>query len=172
MNNLRASGREPASLAPRMSIVYRAIDELKPDPAKPRRHSPKQVRQIADSIEVFGFNVPVLVDRDGKVIAGHGRILPAQLGMDRGADDLPRPSDRGTGPRLYDRRQPADRESPWDDRLLAEQLKELSVLDLDFSLEATGFEMGEIDLRIDGLDDAPNATRTLPMPCRTASGRR
>jgi DNA modification methylase len=41
--------------------------------------------------------------------------------------------------------------SVWDDRLLAEQLKELSVLDLDFSLETTGFEMGEIDLLIEGL---------------------
>jgi len=41
--------------------------------------------------------------------------------------------------------------SVWDDRMLAEQLKELSVLDLDFSLEATGFEMGEIDMRIEGL---------------------
>ena len=41
--------------------------------------------------------------------------------------------------------------SVWDERLLAEQLNELSLLDLDFSLEATGFEMGEIDLRIEGL---------------------
>jgi ParB-like chromosome segregation protein Spo0J len=44
--------------------------------------------------------------------------------------------------------------SVWDDRLLAEQLKELSELDLDFSLEATGFQMGEIDLRIEGLTPA------------------
>ena len=51
--------------------------ELKPDPANPRRHSKKQVRQIADSIRVFGFNVPVLIDRDGSVIAGHGRLLAA-----------------------------------------------------------------------------------------------
>ena len=41
--------------------------------------------------------------------------------------------------------------STWDDRLLAEQLKELSVLDLDFDIEVTGFDMGEIDLRIEGL---------------------
>ena len=41
--------------------------------------------------------------------------------------------------------------SVWDDRLLAEQLKELSLEDLDFNLEATGFEIGEIDLRIEGL---------------------
>jgi ParB-like chromosome segregation protein Spo0J len=62
MNNLRASGREAASRAPRMSIVYRAIDQLKPDPANPRRHSKKQIRQIANSIKTFRFNVPVLVE--------------------------------------------------------------------------------------------------------------
>jgi hypothetical protein len=48
--------------------------------------------------------------------------------------------------------------SAWDDQLLAEQLEELSVLDLEFSLEATGFEMGEIDLRIDGLTQMVQAT--------------
>ena len=42
----------------------------------------------------------------------------------------------------------------WDDRLLAEQLRDLSLLGLDFSIELTGFEMGEIDLRILSLDDA------------------
>jgi len=43
----------------------------------------------------------------------------------------------------------------WDERLLAEQLKDLSLLGLDFSLEVTGFEIGEIDLRIGALDDPP-----------------
>lgn len=43
-----------------LSILYCQIDELKPDPANPRRHSTKQVRQIANSIDTFGFNVPVL----------------------------------------------------------------------------------------------------------------
>jgi ParB-like chromosome segregation protein Spo0J len=45
--------------------------------------------------------------------------------------------------------------STWDDRLLAEQLKELSVHGLDFNIEATGFEMGEIDLRIASLEEPP-----------------
>jgi DNA modification methylase len=45
--------------------------------------------------------------------------------------------------------------SSWDNRLLAEQLQELSELDLNFSLEATGFAMGEIDLRIEGLRPGP-----------------
>ena len=45
--------------------------------------------------------------------------------------------------------------SIWDDRLLAEILGELSALDLDFSIEATGFSMGEIDLRIESLSAKP-----------------
>ena len=57
--------------------------------------------------------------------------------------------------------------SEWDDELLAEQLKELSLVDLDFDLEATGFEMGEIDLRIENLsadadvDDDPADTTQI-----------
>jgi hypothetical protein len=45
--------------------------------------------------------------------------------------------------------------STWDDRLLAEQLRDLSLHGLDFTLEATGFEMGEIDLRIASLEEPP-----------------
>jgi DNA modification methylase len=45
----------------------------------------------------------------------------------------------------------------WDDRLLAQQLKELTLVGLDFDIEVTGFEMGEIDLRIASLDDPAQA---------------
>ena len=45
----------------------------------------------------------------------------------------------------------------WDERLLAEQLRDLSIIGLDFSLEVIGFEMGEIDLRIAGLAGEPGA---------------
>jgi len=60
-----------------MSVAYRRIEELKPDPANPRCHTRKQVRQIAESIKAFGFNVPILIDRYGNIIAGHGRGSPA-----------------------------------------------------------------------------------------------
>jgi ParB-like chromosome segregation protein Spo0J len=63
-------------------VVYRSVSELKLDPHNPRVHSPRQIRQIARSIEAFGFNVPVLVDSALKLIAGHGRVLAAQqLGL-------------------------------------------------------------------------------------------
>ena len=88
-----------------LEIISRPLAELKPDPANPRRHSKKQIRQIAKSIEIFGFNVPILVDREGNVIAGHGRLLACrELGIDRGADLVPRSPDAGPGPRLHDRR--------------------------------------------------------------------
>jgi ParB-like chromosome segregation protein Spo0J len=62
---------------PRIEVVYRLIDLLRPDPRNARRHSGKQIRQIADSIRAFGFNVPILVDTELKVIAGHGRAKQA-----------------------------------------------------------------------------------------------
>jgi hypothetical protein len=48
----------------RLGVEYRPIAELKLDERNPRQHSRKQIRQIANSIEAFGFNVPVLVDRE------------------------------------------------------------------------------------------------------------
>jgi ParB-like chromosome segregation protein Spo0J len=46
-----------------MLIVYRAIDQLKPDPNNARRHSKKQIRQLGESIKAVDFNVPILIDR-------------------------------------------------------------------------------------------------------------
>jgi ParB-like chromosome segregation protein Spo0J len=56
-----------------LSVAYLSIDQLKPDPRNARQHSAKQIRQIAKSVEMFGFNVPVLIDPEGNVIAGHGQ---------------------------------------------------------------------------------------------------
>ena len=139
-----------------LDIIYRRIAELKPDPANPRRHTKKQIRQIADSIKTFGFNVPILVDRDGKIIAGHGRYDAACL---IGMTDVPalcldhlRPA-QARAFMIADNRL-AD-SSAWDDRRLAEQLRDLSLLGLDFEIEVTGFEIGEIDLRIAALEKPP-----------------
>jgi hypothetical protein len=59
----------------RLELVYRRIEDLKPDPRNPRHHSRRQIKQLTRSIETFGFTVPALVDCQGNVIAGHGRIL-------------------------------------------------------------------------------------------------
>jgi hypothetical protein len=72
----------------RIGVAYRATSELKLNARNPRVHSQRQIRQIARSIEAFGFNVPILVNRDLQVIAGHGRVLAArQLGLERVPND-------------------------------------------------------------------------------------
>jgi len=62
-----------------LAVEYRPLASLRFDPQNPRLHNKKQIRQIARSIEAFGFNVPVLIDGRGQLIAGHGRMLAAQL---------------------------------------------------------------------------------------------
>jgi len=94
-----------------------------------------------------------LIDAQNKVIAGHGRILACQmLGWTEvptiSLDHLSKTQARAF--MIADNR--LTENSVWDDRLLAEQFRALSVLDLDFSFEVTGFDMGEIDLRIEGLN--------------------
>jgi len=141
-----------------LEIIPRPRAELKPDPANPRRQSKKQIQQIAESIRAFGFNVPILVDRDGHVIAGHGRLLACR---ELGIDEVPTLCLEHLTPAQARAFRIADNKltenATWDDRLLAEQLRDLSLSGLDFDIEVTGFEMGEIDLRIASLEDTPAA---------------
>ena len=56
------------------TIEHHAPSTLKPWANNARTHSKKQLRQIADSIELFGFTNPVLIDKDNVILAGHGRV--------------------------------------------------------------------------------------------------
>ncbi len=138
-----------------LSIEYRPLASLRFDPQNPRLHSKKQIRQIARSVQTFGFNVPVLIDGKGQLIAGHGRALAAQL---LGVTDVPTirlehlTEAQTRAFMIADNR--LTENSVWDDRLLAEQLKALAELELDFSVDVTGFEMSEIDLMIEDLAPA------------------
>src|SRR5262249_49656028 len=62
-----------------VDICWIAIDKLTPNGRNVRTHSRKQIHQIADSITAFGFVVPLLIDDDGVIIAGHGRYAAAKL---------------------------------------------------------------------------------------------
>jgi DNA modification methylase len=152
---------KPAELAVNqrdMEIICRPLAALKPDSANPRRHSKKQLQQIAKSISIFGFNVPILVDREGNVIAGHGRLLACR---ELGIDEVPTVCLDHLTPAQVRAFRIADNKltenATWDERLLAEQLWDLSLSGLDFDIEVTGFEMGEIDLLIHSLEGTPTA---------------
>lgn len=167
-SNLTAK-RARSRRAKLLNIVYRRVEELTPDPGNPRRHAKKQIRQIASSIQAFGFIVPVLIDCDSKVIAGHGRLLAAR---ELGVAQVPTLCLEHLTPAQANAFMIADNRlteiASWDDQLLAQQLKELTLLDLDFSIELTGFEMAEIDLRIASLEDSPepadDPADALPEP--------
>ena len=148
------SGGEHVAAAGPLSVVYRKVQDLRPNPRNPRSHTRKQISQIAKSIETFNFNVPVLVDAELNVIAGHGRILAAQkLGMAA----VPTISLAHLTPAQAKAFLIADNRlteiSEWDDKLLAEQFIELSALDLNFDIDITGFELAEIDFRIQSLNE-------------------
>jgi DNA modification methylase len=143
-----------------MKIEYTPVRQLRPHPNNARTHSKRQIRQIAKSIEKFGFCNPVLVDESDGVIAGHGRVEAAKL---LGIDTVPtcRLSHlNDTDKRAYvlaDNRL-AER-AGWDKELLAIELQGLIELDVD--IELTGFEMAEVDLI---LEEAQEATGTHSGP--------
>ncbi len=85
-----------------LKIVVRSLSQLKPNPRNARTHSRRQIRQIADSIEAFGFNNP---DPHRRRRPHHRRARPRRGGEaarpDRGADRLPRAHERGREVRAY-----------------------------------------------------------------------
>src|SRR5215469_2675537 len=141
-----------------LAIILRPRAELKLDPTNPRHHSKKQIRQIANSIKAFDFNVPILIDREGHVIAGHGRLIACD---ELGIDEVPTICLDHLTPAQVRAFRIADNKltenATWDERLLGEQLRDLSLSGLNFDVEVTGFEVGEIDFLIDALDDTPAA---------------
>jgi DNA modification methylase len=157
-------------MSPRkLTIRYLTAASLRQDPKNARLHSDKQVQQIARSIEVFGFNVPVLVDADLQVVAGHGRLLACKL---LHIDQVPviRLEHLSEHQRrafiIADNR--LTENGDWDDHLLGEQFKILSEAEIEFKLEVTGFETSEIDLFIEnlapGFDSKVGRGDALPHP--------
>jgi hypothetical protein len=62
----------------RLAVTYRALADLIPDPRNARTHPKRQIDQLRASIEAFGFTNPILVDPEGHIIAGHGRLQAAR----------------------------------------------------------------------------------------------
>ena len=147
------SPQERAAESARHAIVYVPVESLVADPGNPRIHKREQVRAIARSIKAFGFNAPILMDPDNRVVAGHGRLEAAKfLGMTEvPAVRLEHLSEQQAKAYMLADNKLTDRSS-WDDRQVAIVLKELSDITLDFEIEATGFETPEIDFHIQSLD--------------------
>ena len=138
------------------------IDKLVPYAKNSRTHSEEQIAQLAASIKEWGFTSAVLVDEEGGIIAGHGRVMAARkLGM----ESLPVMVAAGWTDAQKRAYVIADNKlalnAGWDNDLLALELGELG--DLGFDVELTGFTPDEIQALMpvdlnEGLtdpDDAP-----------------
>jgi DNA modification methylase len=140
------------------TLKYLNIADIKPDPRNPRKHNAAQIEAIKRSIKGYGFNAPILIDKQRIIIAGHGRHKAAML---LGLTEVPvicldNLTEAQARAYMIADNQLNDRSS-WCDRGLAIHLKELSDLALEFSIEDTGFSLPEIDIRIQSLDVPPKS---------------
>lgn len=124
----------------KMDIQWRDIETVKPYERNAKKHPDDQVGHIANSLKRFGWKQPLVVDKDGVVVVGHGRLLAAKkLGLKTVpcvcADDLT--EDEIKAFRLADNK---TNESAWDDELLDLELDELAELD-DIDMSDFGFEL-------------------------------
>ena len=133
-----------------MEIVMRSIQEIRPYEKNPRKND-DAVKYVVQSIKQFGFKVPIVIDRDGVIVAGHTRYKAAkELEMDSVpciiADDLTDKQIKAF--RLTDNK--VSEKAGWDFGLLEEELNEL----FDFDMEGFGF-VGHEDVDIsDFFEDA------------------
>ena len=142
-----------------MQIVMRKLSELTPSAHNPRDNA-GAVDAVARSIREFGFRNPVILDRDGVIVAGHTRVLAAKaLGLDEVpcivADDLT--PEQVKAFRIADNKTGGI--AKWDFELLPIELKELRTDGFDLSL--LGFDTEELESLLAG-DDEVTAGETEP----------
>jgi len=143
-------------------IKWEAVDKLIPYAKNARTHSDEQVAQIAGSIKEFGFNNPILVDKDNSVIAGHGRLMAARkLGMDKvPVVELQHLTEsQRKAYVLADNRIALN--SGWDTSMLSLELQDLKD-DIDLSL--LGFDPDELDALLNPIEETEGLTDEDAVP--------
>lgn len=150
---------------PAYQVEKRNRSDLHPFPRNARTHSPEQVQQIAASIREWGWTSPALIDPDGEIIAGHARVLAAEL---LGLEEIPVIVARGwTEPQkraylLADNKLALN--AGWDDALLRLEVGDLQAAGVDIGL--AGFSDGDLAQlfldRADGETDANAEWQGMP----------
>jgi hypothetical protein len=145
---------------PADQIERRPVAELIPYARNARKHSPTQIAEIAGSIREWGWTIPVLVDEDGQIIAGHGRVLAAhQLAI----PDIPTVVARGWSDAQKRAYTIADNEiamhATWNKELLRVELADLQAQ--AFDLEKIGFAPSDALVEAE-TDELPQALQLEP----------
>lgn len=141
------------SSLPNLIIERVLIAALISNPRHTRRVIAVQVRRMKRSIQAFNFNVPILIDAQGRIVSGHIRVEALKA---LGHTEVLSIRLEHLTPEQVEAFAIAENRlvetGEFDDAMLGLVFKDLSALDLDFSLDVTGFTMAEIDLKIEGLD--------------------
>lgn len=133
------------NLFEKLKITYMLVGEIKENQQNPRTHSEKQIKKLEKSIEKFGFNVPLVTDKDNVIISGNA-VFKAAKNM--GLKEVPTVKIE----HLAGAKRKAfilavnkiAEESGWDDAILRSDFQIL--IEEEFDLSITGFEIGEIDV--------------------------
>ena len=167
----------PANPTPgALDVEWLPVDDLIPNARNAKKHPPEQVAQIAGSIRAFGFNAPILLDAQGGVLAGHGRLMAArQLGL----ATVPCVRLRHLTPneaRAYliaDNRLGETGGTGWDWELLRAELADLQAV-AEVPLELLGFTPGDLDpaRNVDRAAEAASlASRFMGVPFSVLNAR-
>ena len=136
-----------------LTVTYIAPSQIKSRPGNPRRHPRRQIKQLVASMREFGFVSPVLVDEETVLIAGHGRLEAAQVA---GLELVPVIQLGGLSEVQKRALMVADNKltenAAWDPELLTTTLREL--VDIQYDVELTGFDTGELDRLLHFTDGA------------------
>jgi ParB-like chromosome segregation protein Spo0J len=132
-----------------MEIDFKTVElisskDLIPYDSNPREHSEEQIQQVAKSIKEFGWTMPILVDENLEIIAGHGRLLASQkLNIDKVPCMIARgwTEDQKKAYCIADNK--LTENSTWANEDL--KLNLTSLLDNNFDLRLTGFNQKELD---------------------------
>jgi|TARA_R100001463_G_scaffold69809_2_gene123263 hypothetical protein len=145
-------------------IIQRNAGELKPYENNPRQHSESQLDRLVRSIQEFGFTNPILVDADSNVIAGHGRLMAAEL---MGLTTVPTIELKHLTTEQKRAYVIADNQlalnSTWDDDVLQAELEALGDAGYDLSLLGWGDDIPTFteDPDYSALDDLDDPTSDL-----------
>lgn len=146
-----------------LRVVYRKVADLVPYAKNARTHDAAQVKKIAASMREFRWTNPVLVDKRGGIIAGHGRVLAAkQLGLTEVPTiAIEHLSERQKRAYIIADNRIAE-EAGWDKSMLRVELRELAALKVD--LTTTGFDMDAIDRLLKTGEDGRDPNEVPPPP--------
>jgi DNA modification methylase len=165
-----SSSNPSISRALQLKVIDRPPEQLVPAERNARIHTDRQIAGIMASINQFGFTNPVLLDGEGRIVAGHGRVeaakrLKLEVVPTIVLDHLTGPELRAYA--LADNKLAEN--AGWDGELLRLELGELLDLDLKFDVEITGFSTGELDVLIDGPSAKAAALEATPAKAKATA---